>query len=135
MIPRSLASAAVIAALLFAGFGCKPVLDAQVQQQQAAQDRQRSLWLPEEPEFAIAMSPDGTGTATLDLKTQEGSSVLVMLTGPGVVRDPEQAKDVESDGSVRFTWQLNRDGHYVYNGRIIFNRVTQESFTGEADAY
>ena len=83
MPSKRISAAAVIAILAFAGFGCRPILDAQNRTQQAAEEkRSQSMWVLQEPELTYRMAPDDTGYAYLDFRTQEGASVTARLTGP-----------------------------------------------------
>src|SRR5687768_12336695 len=100
--------AAIVAVLLFAGFGCRPILDATQEKQLTVEERrQESIWAKERPTFDFAMEPDGTGKAFVYFKTQPNSTVTMELTGPGVVSEPRQTLPVNEDGSVAFEWKIN----------------------------
>lgn len=133
---RPLAPAILAATLLFAGFGCKPILDAHVKQQQEAETlKSESMWVLQDPELTFAMEPDGTGKAYLDFRTQEGSSVTTTLTGPGVITNETQTVPAGDQGLVHAEWRINRRGRYDFTGQIVFNGVVVEQVDGYGDAY
>ncbi|HTK04933.1 MAG TPA: hypothetical protein VL500_05075 [Candidatus Eisenbacteria bacterium] len=128
--------AALIAALLLAGFGCRPILDAHQEQQQTIDEqRQESLWNRTEPRFESAMNPDGTGKVFITFQTQQNSTVTVNLEGPGVVGAHAQTLPVDANGNVSFEWRIDRTGRYDYFGTVIFNRVVVYTFEDYGDVY
>ncbi|HTM67904.1 MAG TPA: hypothetical protein VL426_01255 [Candidatus Binatia bacterium] len=137
MSKRTIPAFAVLAATLaLAGFGCRPILDQQVERQQTLEaKRQDDLWIIEDPVLHFDNTPSGAGTATLDFKTQPGSTVTVTLEGPGVERDATQTLPVDENGSVQFLWRLIRLGRYTFKGQVIFNGVVVDSFDGSGDDY
>ncbi|MEY4744475.1 MAG: hypothetical protein RL272_420 [Candidatus Parcubacteria bacterium] len=122
-------AAATVGILLFAGFGCRPILDARVK---PAQD-QPSMWLPEDPKVDFWHDPDLTGQITIDVRSQPGTTIMVRLDGPGILPPAQQFLDADKDGRAHFKWRTNRLGHYKYQGSITFNRSVVESFSDEFD--
>lgn len=122
------------AVLLFAGFGCKPILDAQV----ARQNQVESRWVLEEPKFGFEWLANYNGTATVTMRTQATEPapvVAITLSGPGVVGEKTVVKTADKDGSVRLYWPINRVGHYTFEGTVSFNGTIVEGFEGEGDTY
>lgn len=129
--PTKVVALAAAGILLFAGFGCRPVLDAQVQQN----TNKPSAWIVEPPHFRYETYPDATGKIMLDLRSRPNTIVTVTLTGPGVDGEPTQSKAVEPEGGVRFVWDTNRLGFYEYTGTITFNQIVVESFKGDGETF
>lgn len=124
---------AAIAALLFAGFGCKPVLDSRLQAAQGEAQKNEAFWLKEDPAINYAHGPDLNGWITLDVRSQAGTTISAELFGPGILSNPYQEISADKDGRVHFEWKTNRIGHYRYDGSIVFNRSLVQTFSNEFD--
>lgn len=133
MLKRSYRAAAIIAALIFAGFGCRPVLDASVSQRTRAEQAKNAIWIKEQPTFSARLSPTGNGYFWVDLKARPETTVSVTLEGPGVVGSGEQSIVVGPDGVVHFEWPIGRPGLYRFKGSVEFINIVRAAFDGELE--
>ena len=88
--PAKAAALAAVGILLFAGFGCRPVLQARLQ----PNTNRPSMWIVEPPHFRYETYPDATGKIMLDLRTKPNTIVSATLAGPGVDGKSTQTKEV-----------------------------------------
>ncbi len=74
-----------------------------------------------QPETAMSFEhtkPGDFSTVFLDIIGEPGATVKATLTGPAVAGTPTRELTLESDGTGRIQWQVNRFGTYTANGDV-----------------
>lgn len=74
-----------------------------------------------QPETAMSFEHTQLGvfsTVFLDITGEPGAAVKATLTGPAVAGTPTREITLESDGTGRIQWQVNRFGTYTANGDV-----------------
>ncbi len=132
-ISRAAIPAAVVAGLLLAGFGCRPILNASIQNAQKEAEKTASIWLPTDPVVNFFHGPDLNGGISIDVQSKPGTTITMELFGPGILKDAYQKLDADKDGKAHFEWKTNRLGHYKYHGTVTYNRVEYYAFDDEFD--
>lgn len=123
------------AVLVLAGFGCRPVLDAQVARQNQEEDSKPSEWIVTSPVLSHTLETDGTGQVNFEMRTKAGAVVTVALTGEDISGERIKTSTAREDGMVYVNWRIRRGGIFLYDGNVAFQNVIVKTFNGEYNAF
>ncbi len=68
--------------------------------------------------------PGVFSTVVLDITGEPGAAVEATLTGPAVAGTPTREITLESDGTGRIEWQVNRFGRYIATGTVDDEKIS-----------
>lgn len=138
MLQRTIPILLACASLLLAGFGCKPILDAQ-RSRQASDEERPSEWMVVLPKWRSEFQTDGTGQVSMEMRSRPDTIVRVNLRATDddtvVIRRSEQEQKTNEDGWAYFTWQVSKKATFAYSGTISFQNRIVDLFEDEYDAY
>ncbi len=80
--------------------------------------------LPETDMSFEHTEPGVFSTVFLDITGEPGATVEAILTGPAVAGTPTREITLESDGTGRIQWQINRFGTYLVTGSVDGKKIS-----------